>query len=227
MNASTQNIADSADLFLGAMQTLWQKMVAFVPNLVVGVGVLIVGVLIATAIAAVARRLLQYLKLDKLTESSDTTRELRRAGLDFSPSVLISWLIKWFFILGFLIMVANIWQLSAVTLILDKVVVYIPNVVAALLIISVGIIASEAARRASKVALKRSHLKDDYATFLSEITRWIILVFSLLAALSQLKIADQIIMIVVAGFVFGVSLASGLAFGLGSIDRVKRFWQDH
>ena len=47
--------------------------------------------------------------------------------------------------------------------------------------------------------------------------RWSVFIFSLLIALTQLNVADDIIRIFVIGLVAAFSLAIGLAFGLGGV----------
>ena len=55
------------------------------------------------------------------------------------------------------------------------------------------------------------------ANFLGALTKWAVFVFTLLVALTQLKVADDIIRIIVVGFVAAVALAIGLSFGLGGV----------
>ena len=53
------------------------------------------------------------------------------------------------------------------------------------------------------------------ANMLGSITKWAVLIFSLLIALSQLMVAEEVIRIVIMGIVAGGAIAFGLAFGLG------------
>ena len=53
------------------------------------------------------------------------------------------------------------------------------------------------------------------ANLLGVITKWAVVIFSLLVALNQLGIAQDIIKIVITGIVAAASIALGLSFGLG------------
>ena len=61
------------------------------------------------------------------------------------------------------------------------------------------------------------------ADMVSMVTRYAIIVFAVLAALTQLEIAPELVEILFMGIVFAVSLAAGLAFGLGGRDAAARY----
>jgi hypothetical protein len=56
------------------------------------------------------------------------------------------------------------------------------------------------------------------ATLLATISRWAIILFGIFAALIQLGIATSLISTIFIGIVAAISLAAGLAFGLGGKD---------
>jgi small-conductance mechanosensitive channel len=59
------------------------------------------------------------------------------------------------------------------------------------------------------------------ANFLASLTKWSIFVFAFIAALVQLKVAPDLLKIIFTGFVVMISLAGGLAFGLGGKEAAK------
>jgi len=58
---------------------------------------------------------------------------------------------------------------------------------------------------------------------LAAMAKWAVIIFAVMASLNQLKIAANLIQILFAGLVFAVTLAAGLAFGLGGRDKAKEF----
>ena len=60
------------------------------------------------------------------------------------------------------------------------------------------------------------------ANFLGALTKWAVFVFSMLIALAQLKVADDIIKIVITGLIAAGALAMGLAFGLGGVRHAEQ-----
>jgi hypothetical protein len=63
----------------------------------------------------------------------------------------------------------------------------------------------------------------DKANLLGGVTRWSLWVFAIMAALSQLSILSVFVQTLFTGFVVAISLALGLAFGLGGQEAAARF----
>lgn len=107
----------------------------------------------------------------------------------------------------------NILGLIQVTEFLRTVVLYIPNVIVAAFVLLIGILVARFLEGLVRASVKSAQLAS--ANFLAALTKWAVVVFSLLVALAQLKVADEIIRIVIIGVVAAGSIAVGLAFGLG------------
>jgi len=122
-------------------------------------------------------------------------------------------LVKWFFIIVFLMSAANILGLNEVSQFLRTVVLYIPNVIIAAVILMIGLLVAKFLESLVLASVRAAELAS--ANFLAALTKWSVVVFSLLVALVQLGIAEDIIRIVVVGIVAAAALALGLAFGLG------------
>jgi len=102
------------------------------------------------------------------------------------------------------------------TTFLRSVVFYIPNVIVAALIL---LVAAWAAGVTQKIILAGASVTNIKAANLSaNIAKWSIMVFGLLAALTQLGVASSLIQTIVTGFVAMLAIAGGLAFGLGGKD---------
>ena len=108
-----------------------------------------------------------------------------------------------------------------VSLFLNDVLQYIPNVIVAVLIMIVGIVAGNFLAEAVKKSLKASN-NITSSRFLVGLTRWSVFIFSLLASLTQLGVATRLIETLFTAVVAMVSLAGGLAFGLGGRDAAKK-----
>ena len=124
-------------------------------------------------------------------------------------------LVKWFFIIVFLMAATNILGLDQVTEFLRTVVYYLPNVIVAALILLIGIFVAKFLEDLVRASVKAAGLAS--GNFLGTLTKWSVFIFSLLVALAQLKVAEDIIRIVIIGVVAAGSLALGLSFGLGGV----------
>ncbi len=203
--------------FIDVTQSLWERVYFFLPDLLAGTLVLIIGLILASVLSSVARRVVRYSQLDKLSDDSETTKRLKAGGLEFSPSALVGFIVKWFFIVVTFIAVADILGLDQVNVFLNQVILYIPQVIAAILILVVGIVVGDMAEKIVKASAGVSRVAPGRSELLGSVAKWAIVVFAVFAALSQLGVAEDLIKIVVAG----VTLALAIAVGLGSKDKVK------
>lgn len=210
-------LEQSVATFGNAMNNLFTEILLFLPNLLAGILVLVIGLLVASLLGSVARKAVQYAQLDRLAGDSETTTRLKDSGIEFSPSGMVGWIVKWFFIIVTFIAVAEIFGLAQVTAFLNSVMLYIPNVVAAVLILIIGIVVGDVLQKVVRASAGASRVISGNGDALGSVARWAVVIFSLFAALSQLGIAENLIQILVAGIV----LALAISIGLGSKDKVK------
>jgi len=151
------------------------------------------------------------------------SKEFESIGVTFSPSALISWAVKWFFVIAVLISVLDVLHIEEVTLFLRDVAFYLPNVVAAIIILAIGIIAGRFIHDAVEKGVQASRVPSRAAKTLAGIAKWAVIIFSLMASLVQLGVAANLIQILFTGLVAMIALAGGLAFGLGGRDAAKNW----
>jgi hypothetical protein len=129
--------------------------------------------------------------------------------------------VKWFFVIVALIAATDILGWEQLTSYLQEIVLFVPNVVIAVIILLAGILLSNFVQRVVKSAVEAAKLTS--AGFLSGIAKWAILIFSFMAAFVQLEIAPDLIRVLFTGLVFMIALAGGLAFGLGGREHASKF----
>ncbi|MBX4190438.1 small-conductance mechanosensitive ion channel, partial [Candidatus Parcubacteria bacterium] len=86
-------------------------------------------------------------------------------------------------------------------------------VIIAAIILLIGILVAKFLEGIVRASVKAAGLAS--GNFLGVLTKWSVFVFSLLIALNQLRVAQNIINIVITGLVAAGALALGLSFGLG------------
>jgi len=184
--------------------------------LIAAIVVFLVGWLIAVLLGRVAYHIVKILQIDRALEGIGFKRVWERSGFDLDTPHLFYELVKWFFIIVFLMSATNILGLEGVTSFLQTVVLYIPNVIVAAIVLLIGILVAQFLEGLVRASVKSAELAS--GSVLGAITKWAVLVFSFLVALDQLKVAEEIIRIVVIGLVAAGAIALGLAFGLGGKD---------
>lgn len=211
-----------ADVLSQSFQNLFYGLVAFVPNLVVAVIIFIVGWLVGVGVGRVVEQIVNALRVDHALKATGLERLLSRAGFTLSTGAFLGALVKWFFIIVFLVAALDVLRLTTVNLFISDVVLgYLPQVIVAVLILLVGAVLADAARRVVEGSAKAADL--NAAGFLGKVAQYAIWVFALLAAMAQLNVATAFVQTLFTGIVIAVSLALGLSFGLGGQKTAERY----
>ena len=206
---------DWNDAVLASLQNLWAKIIAFVPELLGALIILILGLILAHGLSKLAYKLIELTKVDEFVKKIDAAKGLKQAGIKLSFAGLIAWIIKWFIIIVTFIAVVDVLHLQQVTIFLQDVALYIPHVVVAVIILAVGLVVGQFVFDVVEKSAKTAHITKHTADTLAAVAKWSIVVFSLLASLVQLGVATNLIEILFTGLVAMLALAFGLAFGLG------------
>ncbi len=204
------------DVVTFSLQNLWQGFVIFLPTFLGSLVILFVGLVIAAGIARIVEKLVDALKLDRLLEQLGLGKVLERADVRLHSGRFVGVLVQWFFIIVTLLAVSDILGLMAFSDFLTQVLFYVPNIVIAVLIMLAGVVAAAFLSKLVRASVMAAKLHS--AHFLGALTKWSILVFAFLAALSQLGVAGALVNTLIMGFVAMLAIAGGLAFGLGGRD---------
>ncbi len=211
-----------ADVLNQSFQNLFYGLVAFIPTLVIAIVIFIIGWLVGLGLGRVVKQVVDALRVDDALRSTGIERILSRAGFELSSGKFLGFLVEWFFIIVFLVAALDVLGLTTVNLFISEVVLgYLPQVIVAVLILLVAAVVAEAAERVVAGSAKAASLHA--AGFIGKVTRYSIWVFALLAALAQLNVATAFVQTLFTGIVIAVSLAVGLAFGLGGQASAARY----
>lgn len=210
----------SFDIIQTAFADLWASLLEFLPLFLGALIVFLIGLIIAIIFKKIVMKISNFLKLDELAVKLEVKKSFERSGVKLHIAGLLGWIVKWFVIVVALIAATDILGWTQLTEFLKEVVLYLPNVIIAVIILLVGVLLANFVYNVVKTAVDAAKLAS--ADFLAGISKWAILVFSFMAALSQLGIAQALIQVLFTGFVAMLALAGGLAFGLGGKDHASR-----
>lgn len=214
----SNNIIPFSEVVTNSLINLWNSVVGFAPELIGAFVILILGIIIAPIFGGIVKKLVKLTKIDTLSEKTGLSKTFENLGLRFTFSDVIGKLVKWFFLIAFLIAAMDVLNWTSVTDFLKEIMFYIPNVIVAIIIIAVGLIAGQFVKKAVITGLKTTgSIKNP--ELLGNISQWSLVVFATLAALLQLGIAERLIEILFAGVI--ITLA--LSFGLGGKEKAARF----
>lgn len=196
-----------------SLQNVWLQFANFIPNLVGALIVLIIGLIVAAGLGTLVEKIFEALRLDTFLEKLGLKPYFDRAGMRLRGSYFLGRLVYWFIAIAFLLAASDTLQLYALSDFLNSVLGYLPNVIAAVLIMLAAVVLANFIRRIVTASVLSAKLHA--AHFLGSLTWWAIVVFGFFAALTQLEVAVSIIQSLVTGFIAMLALAGGLAFGLG------------
>lgn len=217
------NMTGIGDTIVSSLNNGLLAFVNFIPKLVAGLIVILIGIIVASIVKQLIVGIFKALRIEKF---------LRKYGVpelkdEFSWTNILSELVRWFVIVLFLIPMAEVWGLPRITEVLNEVLLYLPNVFVAAIIAMVGFVFARLTHDVVLVSIKNVDPKT--AAAIASVARWAINIFVILAVLTQLGVAADLIRILFTGLVAMLALAGGIAFGLGGqggakevVDGLKR-----
>ena len=207
-----------------AASNLLNSLALFIPNLLGAIILFLVGLLLARWLKTLIVKLLGGLNVSKLFKDTAVDKFLQKAEMSTKVEQVLGETVRFLTILIFFVASVNLLGLNTVTLVLNSILAYLPNVFAAVFIIALGVIIAGVVERLVKGALGTVDVH--ISRLLAKLSSYIIVIFTVLAALSQLKIATTFVTTLFTGFVAMLALGFGLAIGLGSKDLVKDLLED-
>lgn len=205
-----------ADVLVGSFQSLWGGFIGFLPKFLGALIVFLVGLIVANGLGALVVQIIKAIKLDRLLEKVGVKSFFERAGWNLDAGKFLGELVRWFFIIVFLLASVDILQLYGLTSFLSDILLYIPNIIIAVLIMLAAVVLGNFLRGLIRGAVKGVKLQS--AKLLSSITWWAVLLFGFFAALLQLGVAVPIVNTLITGFIAMIAIGGGIAIGLGGKD---------
>lgn len=187
----------------------------FIPSLFGALIILVAGWYISKFVGRMVERMLIAAKVETAIEKAHISQYLPagQRGRRTTFSALLGGLAKWFVFLVFVQASTNTLGVAQVSSLIDRVVLFIPHVVVAAVILVAG--AWGASYCSGLVERSTSKLGLSGPNMPVLLTKYGILGFATIAAVSQLGIATNLINILFTGLVASLVIAVGLAFGLG------------
>lgn len=206
--------------FLDSLETFWLNLSVFLPHIVGSFLLLTLGWLVAKLLRKLAVKFLKFVRLDVAAEKSGIDDFLVKGGVPYTTTTIVANLIYWFILFTVMLALLNSLGLQSAADLFNRIILYIPNVIVAVLVLMFGALFARFVKGVAFTYL--SNIGITGAEVMSTIAQWAILVFVFSVALEQLAIGGQIL---VSAFqiAFGaLCLALALAFGLGG-----REWAAH
>lgn len=208
-------------VLLEPARTVLAQIGQFLVNILLVLIILIIGWIIARLIKAVVTKSLRVIKLDELSGRIQLDNLLEKGGIAYSLSELVGVILYWLALLVTFVVAVNAIGLTIAADLLNKVVLYIPNVIAAMFILILGIFVATLLRNIVRTAANNVGLSQ--SRILSKIVEVIVITFVIFVALEQLEIGIRITELTLSIILGSIGLGCALAFGLGCRDMAGKF----
>ncbi|MDP2865578.1 MAG: hypothetical protein Q8O90_04985 [Elusimicrobiota bacterium] len=209
-------IYEITEPFFQPVMEVWAKFSEYVPKLVAAFTFVLFGLFIARLISSLLEQFLRKIKFDSYTSRVGINEILIRFGLGKSFTQVISFVVYWSLLLVFLVTAANILNLTVISEILRRFVDFLPNLMAAIFIGFGGLLFARFMADIVMNSAVSNNLRG--GSSLSKIVHFVIVVFTLIAAIEQLGIKMKMIIGGINIMLASLGLAFAIAVGLGAKD---------
>lgn len=200
----------------GALNTVLSSL----PRLLGFVLVLVAGWLISSLLARGVAMVLQAVHFNDLARRSGFAGFVQKMGVRQDAAMVLAGVVKWFVRLFALVVAFDLLGLPAVSVVLQQLLLWLPNLVVALVVLVIGGLAANALSQLVRGTTAEAGFNNP--DVLAAVTKVAVWSFAIVVAVSQLGIATTLINTLLIGVVGALALASGLAFGLGGRDRAAQ-----
>jgi small-conductance mechanosensitive channel len=199
---------------IDSLTRIFTDIVNFIPNLVNGLIILLVGYLIAMLVRWIVGASLRRLHFDPLVERTGITGSLRGLGIKVPLSQIIAQTLYALLLLSFFITATRLMALEAVARLLEQLLGFLPNMIAALIIFLLGGVAAQFVGNLVSASAATAGING--AQRLGRIVQYLLSVFVVVLALGELGVDTAILVTTLTILIAAFGLAIGLALGLGA-----------
>lgn len=193
---------------------VWDRIVAFTPNLIGAMLIVLVGAIVGVILGYVVTKILQAVRLQSLADQSKFTDVLKRAKLGTDVAEITGSFVKWVVILAFFIPAASILQVVGVQNFFEGVLAFIPRVLGVGLLVMFGYLVANLFAALGRAAT------DSYGLTISKVIenliRWGFYISIATTSLFALGVPVEFTVILFIGLISALALGLGLSFGLGA-----------
>lgn len=208
-----QTVENWGDAVLLSVTQALSNFLGFLPALIGAILVLVLGWILSGILAGLIEKGLKAVGFEKASQSAGIAGFIEKSGSTWTASKVVAEIIKWFIRLVAIQAAAQILGMGQISEIVNSILLFLPNVIVALAIIVLGSFIAKFV--AGLVRASVSEMGFGNADLIANIARYAIIVFAVIAAVDQIGVAETVVNTLLIGTVAAISLAVGLAFGLG------------
>ena len=201
---------------MASLMGAFAMMFSAIPRIIGFIIIVLIGWLVASLVAKAVTAVLHAIKFNEVAERIGIADFVRKMGDRADSSMLVAMLVKWLIRIAVLLVAFDVLGLPGVSDVLRQLLLWIPNLVVALVVLVIGGIGARALGNVVRGASTEAGFQNPDT--LANVARTGMWVFAIIVAVNQVGIAANLINTMFMGAIGAISLAAGLAFGLGGRD---------
>lgn len=211
------------------VESVWNRIVDFAPNLIGALVIVFVGVVVALVLNYIVTQILKAAQIQSwLGEQTRLADILKKAKMRSDIAEITGSFVKWVVILAFLVPAAAVLKVDGVQNFFEGVLSYVPRVLAVGFLVIFGSQVVEMLARLVRASVDSMGLT--VAKLVEMIVRWAFYTSIGITSLFALGVSEQFTVIMFIGIVSALAIALGLSLGLGGQthmnDLIKRIRED-
>jgi hypothetical protein len=217
---------DIGDAIATGFSSAVNQLITAIPNIIGFLAILIVGWILSGILGRVVTSILQRVGADRMF-AQHGAQSYGQAAAKFTPSRAGGEVVKWLIRLIFIVAATNVLGLTQVSVLINQVLLWIPNLIVAAIILLVAPLLAKFVRGLIEVGAGQMGFSN--ASVLGRIAEIAIIAFAVIVAINQIGIAANLVNTLFIGFVAALAIAFGLAFGLGGrgvAEEITRNWYE-
>ncbi len=200
------------------VQQAFAPVIELIPSFLGMIVVLVVGYIAARLGARAVKLLGERVGLQTAAERSGLVQSMQQVGIKKDVPAIVAQIVFWLLMCVFLVAAFNILNLPTLSAAMQGLVAYIPKLLAATVIVVIGLLIASFLRGVIATSADRVGLT--YGEWLASASYYILALMTFVAAFEQLEIQFKLFEQVVLLAFGGLALGFGLALGLGGRDVV-------
>ncbi len=209
---------------LGGGQGLLTEIVGYIPRIIGSLLILVIGAAVARFLKSLVMRLITTLSVSKAIKNTPVEHFFNVNGVTTKVEEAIGAIFYWISMLIVMYTAVSVLGLYSLSLLFEKILAYLPHILAAVVVLFFGLLLAGFVESLVKGSIRSIDGKS--GRLFGKISSYLIMVITVLVAISELGIARDFILILFVGFITTISLGFGLALGFGGQDLVRKLLQE-
>lgn len=213
-------ISDWSSAMMTSLAAALAMFLSAIPKIIGFVVILVVAWLLSALVEKGVAALLRAVKFNDLAQRSGLQDFVNKSGSSTDASGAIGLIAKWFIRLIGMVVAFDALGLPAVSDVLRDLLLWLPNVVVALVVLVIGGLAARALSNLVRGATAEAGISN--SNLLAKVAASLVWAFAIVVAVNQIGIATTLVNTLFMAFVGAIALGLGLAFGLGGRETAGR-----